>query len=306
MTTELSPNQTKDHLKQIIKANNPINIPEQTMNNFLHSSLFNQPSPSIKPHTSHNHQSQSLSPSDTPIPPFNQSKIKQSIITFQKQKPSLTKCINSPTNQSSKLLTKSSSVFDIHHARYAKHNTQELCYKLYKEYSKIKFKDETDFITRMELYATKKALQNDKIEELVKQNKIHISEEERTKTFNRLIQDSNKRIEKMKENEIKRKMNNSNDTVNKRNTHLRAKSTRTFDKHKWDKVYERFVSKLNETNKHIEELRKAKMEKEEEEYKEQQKHLQKFKKVKTKKEMMNVLRSSFPFFYVPCGNRTHS
>ena len=87
MTTELSPNQTKDHLKQIIKANNPINIPEQTMNNFLHSSLFNQPSPSIKPHTSHNHhhQSQSLSPSDVPIPPFNQSKIKQSIITFQKQ-----------------------------------------------------------------------------------------------------------------------------------------------------------------------------------------------------------------------------
>ena len=81
--------------------------------------------------------------------------------------------------------------------KYSKYNTQELSYKISNEYSKIDF-DNKNFLDRMEFYTLKESLKNDKIDELVNENKPHISEKRKVECFNRLIADSNRRSESKK------------------------------------------------------------------------------------------------------------
>ena len=152
----------------------------------------------------------------------------------------------------------------------------------------------------MELYALKKCLKDYKIEELTNIKSPKISEKKIIHTFNRLIDDSNRRNLKLinnnnlthnnknnnnennhnknnhnkekvkitknqktiknKNNKNNTKENNNNQNIIKKNSNYKV--NKSFDKQKWDEIYERrFSSKLKERNEKLEKLRQEKEDK---------------------------------------------
>ena len=187
--------------------------------------------------------------------------------------------------------------------RFEKYDKEKLSYEIYHQYQKLNFeKEKLPFLERMQLYALKKCLQDYKIEELTNIKSPKISETKIINTFNRLIEDSNRRnfkilkkntnennkkilINKNKENnqtnKIKqsnenyksnnnkknKKENNINNNLNNPNKNTikkkqNYKMNKSFDKQKWDEIYERrFSSKLKERNEKLEKMRQEKEEK---------------------------------------------
>ena len=111
----------------------------------------------------------------------------------------------------------------------------------------------------MELYSLKKCLKDYKIEELTNLQSPKISEKEIVQTFNRLIEDSNRRLCKSKKI-INKKEPKEMKINNKKKEKKEIK--KSFSKKKWDEIYEkRFKSKLKERNNKLEKKRKEKEEK---------------------------------------------
>ena len=123
----------------------------------------------------------------------------------------------------------------------------------------------------MELYSLKRCLKDYKIEELINLQSPKISENEIVKTFNRLIEDSNRRLINTKKI-LKQKERNETDINNKNNNNKNNSKIRmnkkeknkiknNFNKKKWDEIYDkRFGSKLKERNDKIAKKRKEKEE----------------------------------------------
>ena len=129
----------------------------------------------------------------------------------------------------------------------------------------------------MELYSLKKCLKDYKVEELTNLRSPKISEKEIVQTFNRLIEDSNRRLLKSSKEHYK---SNKNKTINNNIKNIKKenkafdnnrndvkkndinKAKRSFSKKKWDEIYEkRFCSKLKQRNNKLEKMRKEKEEK---------------------------------------------
>lgn len=81
-------------------------------------------------------------------------------------------------------------------SKYSKYNVQSLSYELGKKYAQIKVDNEVNFLERMEFYAVKKNMQEQKINELLNINKATKGRKEISGTFNRLIDDTNRRFKK--------------------------------------------------------------------------------------------------------------
>ena len=202
--------------------------------------------------------------------------------------------------------------------RFEKYDKEKLSYEIYHQYQKLNFeKEKLPFLERMQLYALKKCLKDYKIEELTNIKSPKISEKQIIHTFNRLIEDSNRRnfqlykksanqnnqnISKKKnhinikkniskngnnKNNENEKINNNknknsnlnnnnlnNNNLNKYNNNINNnqnktilkkqnyKTNKSFDKQKWDEIYERrFSSKLKERNEKLEKMRQEKEEK---------------------------------------------
>jgi hypothetical protein len=195
------------------------------------------------------------------------SKIKQSIIEHNKNKLNNISKHLTPKEDNKKIRLRNNSenynkkyetqLFN----RYNKYNISDILYQIDKTYSKINFNDK-DFITRMNNYATKRNLRDDKINEILNDNKPKISKENLLKIFNRLIEDSNRRNEANLKIEILKKSNIIlNDYSNK------LIKNKSINPERWKKIYEdRFKCKFekynnNRKNKKLElELKKKKNE----------------------------------------------
>ena len=145
--------------------------------------------------------------------------------------------------------------------RFEKYDKEKISYEVYHQYQKMNFNASIPFIQRMELYSLKRCLKDYKIEELTNLQSPKISEKEIVQTFNRLIEDSNRRLFKSKkisnqknkkEQDIKN--NNKKNNININNNIKGRKAgnpaeKKTFSKKKWDEIYEkRFGSKLKQRN----------------------------------------------------------
>ena len=144
--------------------------------------------------------------------------------------------------------------------KFGKYDTQELTYKISKEYSKAECYDKS-FLERMEFYTAKINLKENKINQLVNKSKPQLPEEQRIEAFNRLITDSNrraeakKRISKVNSNKlllasdvlINLDISNNNNNNNNTNGMNRSMSQRN-----WNNIYkERFTSKYKDFSKLI-------------------------------------------------------
>ena len=80
-------------------------------------------------------------------------------------------------------------------SKFDNYNIQQMRYNKSKEYSNIPIDMNTDFLNRMQNDIYKRQKKEDIVNRLIEENKIKIDEDERIKTFNRLIIDANRRLE---------------------------------------------------------------------------------------------------------------
>ena len=220
--------------------------------------------------------------------------IKQSILNINRKNYKKTNSINKKSkhnlNEQFELYLKN---------KYNKYNRSEQAYKILNEYSKMEFYDNNDFIQRMDNYSSKRRLQDEKINELLKKQKPTLPEDKLIKTFNRLIEDSNRR------NELKNKKICSDDILmNEINNHLKKnKSEKTIIKRDWKEIYnERFQSKLNNYKQNLEKQRednlKRKKFEEENEINEMKKY---WRKTILSPEKLNEI--TYRLYYKPISNK---
>ena len=89
--------------------------------------------------------------------------IKQSILKTNRKNYKNTNSINKQSNHNL------NEQFELYlKNKYNKYNTLEQAYKILNEYSKMEFNDNDDFIQRMDNYSSKRRLQEEKINELLK------------------------------------------------------------------------------------------------------------------------------------------
>ena len=231
--------------------------------------------------------------------------IKNSIIEYSNKKQKEKKYLNK--NKSEKILKSPYQNLNEKYEnyiknKYNKYNTQELIYQIENEYSKIQFNNENDFIKRMENYTSKKILQEKKVNEILNKQKPKINEKKLVETFNRLIEDSNRRNEeRIKKSKITSDdiiMNDIEENLKKSKSHKQI-----ITKKYWDQIYEkRFKEKLNyyknNLNKKKKECLLKNKIKEENELNEMKKYN---KKVIMTKEQINKL--NFRLYYKPISKR---
>ena len=181
--------------------------------------------------------------------------------------------------------------------KYNKYNTIDLVYKIENQYSKVQFNDEKDFIKRMDKYSYKNQLHEEKINEIVNNEKPKLPEKKLIETFNRLIKDSNRRNElKQKKSKITSDdilMNNIKDNLPK------SKSTKPINNKQWNEIYEkRFKQKLDDYKNN---LNKKKLENELKQKKNEEneiKEMEKYNK-KTKYKSEQIKQLNFRLYYKP-------
>ena len=173
--------------------------------------------------------------------------------------------------------------------KFARNNEQDLRYKIVREYSHLKLKTEKDFLQRMAFDSFKRIEKPKKIEEMVNEHKVKIKESSKIQTFNRLIDDANRRIESQL-NSINLNNVNTHSKIddNEGSGHLATEGNLTashhgtnnakkYKKKEWDDIYEdRFKTyedkKKSKIDKKLEE-KKIKRLKEEEQILESEKQL---------------------------------
>jgi len=97
-----------------------------------------------------------------------------------------------PSNNSHNISHLSSNPNDNHFNQY---DIQQMTYDLVKEYSHLKINNDEDFMKRMLFDIFKRQTKEERMEKLLENNKVKMNEVERIKTFNRLIEDANRRLE---------------------------------------------------------------------------------------------------------------
>jgi len=136
--------------------------------------------------------------------------------------------------------------------KYEKFNIEELSYRVVREYSNIKLKEQQTFMKRMDFDVEKRHAKDKRVDEMIREQQVKIQEESRVKTFNRLIDDSNRRIENQlhpkeyKEVNIN-EMNKSSSRTNtnaitgsntNRNCGMNDKETKKkYKKEEWKEIY---------------------------------------------------------------------
>ena len=172
--------------------------------------------------------------------------------------------------------------------KFEKYNVQQLSYNVLKHYSKCTPKNK-NFLQRMQYYAIKKQTRNDVIKSLVENTKLKIKESEKIKTFNRLIEDSNRRAEAR--NRIAIVNNNpiiAKEMFDEKNNLIIPKKKK-FDKKGWEQKYQKEIEKIKEREKKNEEQRQKNLKKQKMKEDQELEEMKKFNNRKASKDKINVI-----------------
>lgn len=135
------------------------------------------------------------------------------------------------------------------HNHYNQYNIQELTYEIVKEYSHLKPDKNIDFLKRMIFDIVKRQTKDSRVNTLLEVNKRKIDESQRILTFNRLIEDANRRIEAMERmDDLKCKLNEG------KNFNIKK-----YSQEDWNFIYEtRFKGYIEDRVKQIKDLMEVK------------------------------------------------
>jgi hypothetical protein len=177
-----------------------------------------------------------------------------------------------------------SSKLQIQNEKYKQYDLQQLSYDLVKEYSHLRIDNDEGFMKRMLFDIFKRQTKDERMEKLIERNKVKIDENDRIKTFNRLIEDANRRyLAHVNMESLKNKIEEHNLPLNTKNK---------ISEEEWKHIYEeRFVKYRNDLEKWREAMQevKAKEEKEKEE--------KLMQEVKTKKAPKSEIKQSVKRMY---------
>ncbi|MCQ2816726.1 MAG: hypothetical protein MJ252_05605, partial [archaeon] len=112
------------------------------------------------------------------------------------------KSVGNIDNKKYKTKKKSKSISKTKESEYDKYNIEQLRYKAENMYSKMNFSEEP-FLNRMKYYSMKLNRRDDCINEIIKKMIPKVPQERIIKTLNRVIDDSNRRVEKFNTNKNK-------------------------------------------------------------------------------------------------------
>ena len=130
-------------------------------------------------------------------------------------------------------------------SKFDNYNIQQMRYNKSKEYSNIPIDMNTDFLNRMQNDIYKRQKKEDIVNRLIEENKIKIDEDERIKTFNRLIIDANRRLEAQE---------NLENMKNKLEEDITLGPQKKYSDEEWKEIYNiRFKNYVDNINKKKEE-----------------------------------------------------
>lgn len=125
---------------------------------------------------------------------------------------------------------------------------EELRVEFLKNYTKIHAGKDKKFLERMKFDIDNRKIKETKMDEFIDMTKLKMNEEERVKIFNRLIEDTNRRIEAKE----KIKLYNENNEIKTLKSDNINNSNKKYNKDKWKDIYEkRFVAYLDNKNKRL-------------------------------------------------------
>ena len=193
---------------------------------------------------------------------------------------------NIPTTSSNNFLTKI-SLDSSKTNRYEQYNTEQLAYKAYNKYSKCRPKD-ANFLDRMKFYAIKNQTKFDAVNIIVEKSKKKISEKEKILTFNRLIEDSNRRAEvKNRINLIHSNKDVATEMFDNKNNMIHPPKKK-FDKDKWEKRYKSQIQKVNERQRSCDLLRKQKEEEQKMKEDQEVEQMKKYRRTASKEQISMI------------------
>ena len=146
--------------------------------------------------------------------------------------------------------------------KFENYNDELKRYYFNKKYSNFHINVEENFLERMQFDIYKRQIKEERLNDLVEQNKVKIEEEKRIKTFNHLIEDANRRLKaQINMDELKNQLNE--DLISSSNFYKK------YNDDEWNEIYKkRFkayqenINKKKEENKKFYEEEKKKKEQE--------------------------------------------
>ncbi len=170
-----------------------------------------------------------------------------------KQSNNIKNNINNSKNHNQRKNRQNNSNLNQIYSAFNNYDLQKLAYSLVKDYSLIQINKDEKFLDRMKFDIYKRQSKDERINKLVEEKKKKIDEVERIKTFNRLIEDANRRNE-ANEN-LKRKEDNLNHE-------LISPKNKKYNVNEWNNIYQkRFKSYEKKAKEKLEKNRNEEIEK---------------------------------------------
>ena len=123
-----------------------------------------------------------------------------------------------------------------------------------KEFTKLRPDKSQNFLERMIFDVNNRQIKENKMDDFIKRTKRKMNEEEITKSFNRLIEDANRRMEAKEKMKIFKEQKENEDIMKINNYIHRKDNNRKYNKNQWKDIYKkRFLFFLDNKNKKIKE-----------------------------------------------------
>ena len=187
------------------------------------------------------------------------------------------------------------NLINFDNSKFAKYDTEQIRYGLIKDYSNIRPNKDDKFLQRMQFESLKRKNQDEKINELVEKNKRKINEAELKRTFNRLVDDANRRfIEKQgihdidNEKEKEKSKEKEEDMISFKD--LEVVSPKKYSEEEWEEIYNKRFKNYDEYKKKRLEIKREKEKIEKMIEEEEQVKLCKIKKVPDSQIKQNTKR----------------
>ena len=134
--------------------------------------------------------------------------------------------------------------------KFENYNDELKRYYFNKEYSNFHINMEENFLERMQFDIYKRQIKEERLNDLVEQNKVKIDEEQKIKTFNRLIEDANRRLKaQINMSDLENQLND--DFISSTNFYKK------YNDEQWNEIYnKRFKAYQENKNKRREQNQK--------------------------------------------------
>ena len=148
------------------------------------------------------------------------------------------------------------NLINFDNSKFAKYDTEQIRYGLIKDYSNIRPNKDDKFLQRMQFESLKRKNQAEKINELAEKSKPKIDESELKETFNRLVDDANRRfIQKQGINDIDKEKEKDKDIGF---NNLENSSPKKYNEEEWNEIYNKRFKDYDEYKKKRLEIKREK------------------------------------------------